>query len=172
MRLPPDEWPSGKLQPDEDVMMHKWRKCIVSSLLCKGDRDDWYYVFSNNYDEVVRVLAWILRFVNSCCKQRTGHCKEKMLQCRDIILAEKRVIRYVQKETFTGLQDERIASLDPFLDAEGIIRLKTRTTERADVGDFGIPAVLPSRHPMVERLMLSTHVKLCHVGVQGLFRLL
>jgi len=64
-----------------------------------------------------------------------------MLQCREIILAEKRKIRHVQKETFAGLQDERIASLDPFLDAEGIIRLKTRITERADVGDFGIPAV-------------------------------
>jgi len=78
----------------------------------------------------------------------------------------------VQKEAFAGLQDERIASLDPFLDAEGNIRLKTRITERADVGDFGIPAVLPSRHPIVERLVLSTHVKLCHVGVQGLLSLL
>lgn len=59
-------------------------------------------------------------------------------------------------------------SLDPFLGTEGIIRLKTRITERADMGDFGIPAVLSSRHPIVKRLVLSTHVKLCHVGVQGL----
>jgi len=95
-----------------------------------------------------------------------------MLQCREIILAEKRIIRHVQKETFVGLQDERIATLNPFLDAEGIIRLKIRITEREDVGDFGITAVLPSRHPIVERLVLSTHVKLCHVGVQGLLSLL
>jgi hypothetical protein len=88
-----------------------------------------------------------------------------MLQCREIILAEKRIMRYVQKETFAGLQDERIASLDPFLDAEVIIRLKTRIIERADVGNFGIPAVLPSHHPIVERLVLSTHVELCRVGV-------
>ena len=52
-----------------------------------------------------------------------------MLQCREIILEEKRKLRYVQKETFAGLQAERITSLDPFLDEEGIIRLKTRITE-------------------------------------------
>jgi hypothetical protein len=95
-----------------------------------------------------------------------------MLQYKEIILAEKHIIRYVQKESFARLQDKRIACLDPFLDEEGIIRLKTRIAERADVGDFAIPAVLPFRHPIVERLMLSTHVKSCHVGVQGLLSLL
>ena len=93
--------------------MQEWRKGIVSSLLCKCDRDDWYYVFSNDYEKVVRVLAWILRFVSSCRKQRTGHCKGKMLPW---ISSAKRTIRYVQKETLAGLQDERIASLDSCLD--------------------------------------------------------
>jgi len=58
------------------------------------------------------------------------------------------------------------------VDEEGIIRLRTRIVERADVGDFAIPAVLPSRHPIVERLMLSAHVKSCHIGLQGLLSLL
>jgi hypothetical protein len=44
--------------------------------------------------------------------------------------------------------------------------------ERAEVGDFTIPAVLPSHHPIVDRHVLSTHMKLCHVGVQGLLSLL
>ena len=58
------------------------------------------------------------------------------------------------------------------MDEKGIIRLRTRIVERADVRDFAIPAVLPSRHPIVERLVLSAHVKSCHVGVQGLLSLL
>jgi hypothetical protein len=97
---------------------------------------------------------------------------EKTLQYKEILLAEKCIIRYVQEEFFAGLQDERIACLDPFLDEEGIIRLRTRIVERADVGDFAISAVLPSRHPIVERLVLNAHVKSCHVGVQGLLSLL
>jgi hypothetical protein len=81
-------------------------------------------------------------------------------------------MRYVQRESFAGLQDERIACLNPILDEEGIIRLRTRIVGRGDVGDLAIPAVLPSCHPIVERLVLSTHVKSCHVGVQGLLSLL
>jgi hypothetical protein len=38
----------------------------------------------------------------------------------------------------------------PVLDEEGIIRLRTRIVERADVGDFVIPAMLHSHHPIVE----------------------
>jgi len=38
--------------------------------------------------------------------------------------------------------------MDPFLDELGIIRLRTRIVERADVGDFVIQAVLPSFHPI------------------------
>jgi len=48
LRLPPEEWPSGEPQPDEDVVMQERRKGIVSSLLCKGERDNSYYVFSND----------------------------------------------------------------------------------------------------------------------------
>ena len=77
LKLPPEEWPSGEQQPDEDVVVQKRRKGIVSSLLCKGDRDDWHYAISNDYDMAVRVLAWIPRFVNSCRKQRLGIARER-----------------------------------------------------------------------------------------------
>jgi len=43
---------------------------------------------------------------------------ENILQYKEILLAEKCIIRYVQRKSFVGLQDERIACLDPFLDEE------------------------------------------------------
>jgi hypothetical protein len=170
--LPPEDWPSGELPPDEDVVTQERRKVVVSSLLCKEDKVDWHYVFSNDYDKVIRVLAWFLRIVNSCRGQRIGQCMGKILLYKETLLAEKCIMRYVERESFAGLQDERIACLDPFLDEEGIIGLRTRLVERADVGDLARPDVLPSRHPIVERLVLRTHVKSCHVGVQGLLSLL
>jgi hypothetical protein len=54
LKLPsPEDWPSGESQRDEDVVMQERRKGIVSSLLCKGDKANWYYVFSNDYNRVV-----------------------------------------------------------------------------------------------------------------------
>jgi hypothetical protein len=57
LKLPPEDWPSGEAQPEEDVVTQERKKTIVSSLLCKDDEANWYYVFSNDYDKFVRVLA-------------------------------------------------------------------------------------------------------------------
>jgi hypothetical protein len=60
LKLPPEDWPSGESQPDKDVVMQERRKTVLSSLLCKDVKADWYYSSSDNYDKVVRVLAWVL----------------------------------------------------------------------------------------------------------------
>jgi hypothetical protein len=57
------------------------------------------------------------------------------------------------------------------MDNEGIIRLSTKFVERTDLGNFGIPAILPSNHPM-QMLVFRAHEKACHCGVQGLLGLL
>jgi len=41
-------------------------------------------------------------------------------------------------------------------------------SQRANVGDFGIPAVLPSRHPIVERLILSIMWSYVTLGTRAL----
>lgn len=89
----------------------------------------------------------------------------KILQCEEIIFTEKCIIKFVQKISFGGPQDERIASLFAFLDTAGIIRLKAEGIERADLRDFGIPAVLTCRHPEVEMVVLRVHEKAGHVVV-------
>jgi hypothetical protein len=60
LKLPAKDWPLGQPQPDEEIVEQERRKDIVSSLLCKKGRTDWYYAFSHNYDKIVRVLAWVL----------------------------------------------------------------------------------------------------------------
>nr|CAD7406411.1 unnamed protein product [Timema poppensis] len=65
-----------------------------------------------------------------------------------------------------------VKSLNLFVDAKYVLRLKTRISEREDVSDFRYPALLPSDHPVVTRLIHETHVKANHVGVQGLLSLL
>jgi hypothetical protein len=72
LKLPAKEWPLGELQPDEEIVEQERRKGIFSSLLCKEGQNDWYYTFSRNYDKIVCVLVWVLRFVNICRKTRAN----------------------------------------------------------------------------------------------------
>ena len=74
----------------------------------------------------MRVLAWVLRIVNRCRKIKTKQGSGKEVWWEEIRLAEKCVIRYVQRESFTGPQDQRISRLCPYMDSEGIIRLRTK----------------------------------------------
>ena len=68
LKQPAEDWPSGEPQPNEEMLAQERRKGIVSSLLCEESHPDWYYAYSLNYDKIVRVLAWVLRFVNRCHK--------------------------------------------------------------------------------------------------------
>jgi hypothetical protein len=38
----------------------------------------------------------------------------KVLQYQEILIAEKYIMRYVQRETFAGIQDKRFACMDRF----------------------------------------------------------
>lgn len=92
LKQPAEDWPLGEPQPDEEVVEEERKKGIVSSLLCKEGQADWYYTFSCNYDKIVRILAWVLRFVNRCRKVGVKQGSGKVLQW-EIMLAEKCVIR-------------------------------------------------------------------------------
>lgn len=166
LKLPLEEWPSEATEPDEEMIRQERRKVTTSTLLNTDSDCDRLYNFSNDYDKVVRVIAWILRFINSCRRKDVEMQSE--LQQEEFNVAEKYLVRLVQRESFSGVKDDKLSTLCPFMDVNGIIRLRTKITERRDLEDFRIPAVLPSKHPVVEKIVLCTHIKSCHVGVQGL----
>jgi hypothetical protein len=74
LKLPAEDWHSGEPQTDEEIVEQESRECIFFSLLCKEGQTDWYYAFSRNYDKILRVLAWVLQFVNRCRKVRANQC--------------------------------------------------------------------------------------------------
>jgi hypothetical protein len=68
LKLPTD-WPCAEQGPDEEIVIPEIRKSIVTLFPCSDDKTGWYYVFSNNYDKGVHVLAWVIQLVN-CCKPK------------------------------------------------------------------------------------------------------
>ena len=75
-------------------------------------------------------------------------------------------MRMVQEESFDGVNDPRIKSLDPFEDKSGLIRLRTVISSRDDHFGFRCPIVLDPKHPLVSRLIQYRHEKLKHAGIQ------
>jgi len=59
--------------------------------------------------------------------------------------------------------------LCPYLDSESVICIKTKTLKITDIGELGISAILTSRQPVVEMLVLRANKEACHVGVSESF---
>ncbi|KAJ8968554.1 hypothetical protein NQ317_001752 [Molorchus minor] len=78
------------------------------------------------------------------------------------------VFSSIQKEMFSSLEDKRINCLNPYRDTSGLMRLKSRVSNRIDTDSYRFPIVLPDKHPAIRSLIMDTHRRLCHIGTQGL----
>lgn len=87
-------------------------------------------------------------------------------------MAEKFVIKTIQNEAFTKLDEGKLVKLNPFRDQSGIIRLRSRISQRDDFNDFRYPILLPSKNTVVSKLIFDMHVNSSHAGTQALMSLL
>ncbi|XP_055951562.1 uncharacterized protein LOC129987627 [Argiope bruennichi] len=129
---------------EEEIRKEKSKTTFILSNNEACGVANWYYRYFSNYDRIVRLVAWILRFKNNCKN-----------------ITEKR-----------HEEEKRLKTLQVFKDDLGIIRLKTKIIYRKDSEDFLKPIVLPPKHEVVKRLIYNAHVKNCHAGVQILLNAL
>ena len=170
LRRPIDQWPDQNYACDDEIVNREKRKGVVSSLLSVEINFNWYYMYFSKYSKIIRLLGWIKRFILNCRQPLSRNKGE--LTMEELNNAEICIIKLIQQESFHGVTDKRLVSLRPFIDGNGLIRLKTKISERSDQKEFRYPAVLPQKHPVVTRLIYHQHYKACHVGVQGLLSLL
>lgn len=131
---------------------------------------NWYYRYFSNYDRIIRLVAWILRFKHNCTNVTKKEHGE--LTATEFQEAEMKVLLMIQNDYFLPEKENRLKTLQTFKDDRGIIRLKTKIIYRKDSEDFLRPIVLPPKHEVVKRLIYNAHVKNCHAGVQILMNIL
>ncbi|GBN95266.1 hypothetical protein AVEN_15509-1 [Araneus ventricosus] len=158
--LPPEEWPKEDFSADEKEIALEKKKKIVSTLINLNASDLVLTRFSS-YRKTIRLVDWICRFVYNCKHQNK---KKDELTVSEINEAENLLIRLIQCESFHGIEDKRIISLNPFID-HGIIRTKTAIFQRDDTSEFRTPAILPSDHPLVKSLIMEEHKLKGHIGI-------
>ncbi|XP_044766589.1 uncharacterized protein LOC123322673 [Coccinella septempunctata] len=162
-------WPMTKqLTTDEGEILREKKKTVKTLLDKDASTADFHLDHFSDYPKTVRMVAWIFRFGNNtnCSKQRrTGD-----ISVQEMNMAEKFIFKLIQKTSYHS--PEEIRYLKPFYDEDGLLRLKTSVANRPDTEGFRFPVILPAKHPVVSSLILHTHKKSCHVGVQGLMSLL
>jgi hypothetical protein len=83
-------------------------------------------------------------------------------------VAEKVLVRMVQREVFTLDEISRLKLLQVFEDKEGILHVRTKIVERDDVENFKYPVLLPSDQKLVALWLQEHHMRLVHAGLHTL----
>ncbi|XP_026688312.1 uncharacterized protein LOC103522259 [Diaphorina citri] len=166
-----ENWPVSNTNFDEEEINAERKKTVVSSMMIldKQVNLSWYNFFSQ-FTKLVRMVGWMMRFVTNVRYKKSNGCLPVPgdLTADEFAKAENKVLLWVQKEAFNGLNDPRLDTLCPFIDESGLIRIKTKISNRVDDINFCEPIVLPKDHDVVKRLIIHEHRMNAHAGAQTL----
>ena len=175
---PEDAWPAGPVQPAVfDTTEMKRQINVHSHLTFLHQRNVLNRLDPTRFSDwtrLVRVRSWVIRFITNCLStaehQTTGEITPE--EFRD---AELSIIQLAQRQAFRdeiGLLDVRrpvrpdskIASLNPTLDEDNVLRAQTRL-EFAEVNfETRHPIILPRRNWVTTLIVKKHHEQLHHVG--------
>ncbi|UYV81333.1 hypothetical protein LAZ67_20000811 [Cordylochernes scorpioides] len=170
LRRPRRDWPHREIYPDPDIVNSEKRKIVLTSTCIEREKDQYYYRFSNYY-KILRVTAWMNRFLTNA-RGTIGQRVKGDLTVNEIKRAELMLVRVIQRESFTGPEDKRLKDFKLCCDSLGLLRVKTKISRRQDLESFRMPLLLPSDHDLVYLLIRWKHETWGHVGLQTLMNLL
>ncbi|CAG9137874.1 unnamed protein product [Plutella xylostella] len=128
----------------------------------------------SSFTNLVRILAYVLRFINKCHKKESlhGHHSLSELQ-RSKVMILKMAQKEMFPEEYSLLQSDqslpaknRLLSLSPFLDEDGLIRVGGRLKNSFYSFDVKHPILLCSKHHITKILFRLHHISFHHAGPQ------
>ncbi|KAG8172676.1 hypothetical protein JTE90_002518 [Oedothorax gibbosus] len=122
-----------------------------------------YLSYFSSYTKIVRMFGWILRFLNNA-RKTTKKITDENLSTEELKNAEIRLLSVVQDEELTSDYIQTL-KLNIFKDDDGLLKVKTKVTEREDTEDFKRPIVLPGKHQLVHLLIREKHLNKLHAGL-------
>ena len=177
------EWPPQPAEALEDLLESeegvKKEKTTVGAAIVQ--KDFWSSLFErySKWDRLRRIVAWLIRvFHRTLCSQlqtkvnrnpmRSLKCSPMPLSVHDVAEAEKRILKFVQVQSFPSEVDKnpmtgQLARLKPFKDEE-VLRVGGRLKHSDLKYDAKYPMILPSKHPVTEMIIRHHHDLNGHVG--------
>ncbi|GFT91726.1 integrase catalytic domain-containing protein [Trichonephila clavipes] len=155
-------WPDGEISCDPQEVNVERKKTKNANVDLANDAPPLLICNVSDYDKMIRVFAWILRFVNNCRKDY-NKCKEHELSVAEIENSEKQLIRLTQTYYLPDVESLKFVT---FIDNDNILRVKSKITERNAESSFLYPILLPDKCEFTKLLIRSIHKKNCHAGIQ------
>ncbi|XP_037931148.1 uncharacterized protein LOC119665960 [Teleopsis dalmanni] len=165
--------PSSALKSETLIDPERKKETQVSTLsVVEGTANPGEFIYSirhnNSFGRLQRILSYILRFVKRTRRKQNDH-SSNFLTPDYLDAAQQVIIKSIQYAEFKNeikimKSDGRInkssalASLAPFIDNTGIIRVGGRLD----------PMLLPYNDPIVKLIMEQVHKKYMHCGPQSL----
>ncbi|GFT67069.1 integrase catalytic domain-containing protein [Trichonephila clavipes] len=164
LNKPREEWPLSEACPDRATIDSERKRTVASTINYEPKEMDYLSEISS-FKKIIRVTAWIYRFYHNLRKQRNDRDFGELIT-QETDAAERKVLKIVQKQSFSNNTKSLVSQMQTLVDSDGIIRIKSKIIMRKDVESIRYPIVLPSRHPIVTKLIIQKHIELLHAGVQ------
>ena len=127
----------------------------------------------SSLSRLVRVTAWVQRFINRCRKHEPTSTGCPHLTSSELYSAKLLWLQYTQKDNFSDIfaaltakkKHNTVESLRLFIDSDGLLKCRGRL-EHADLPEQArFPILLPSRSPLTSLIIQYHHSQLMHAGV-------
>ena len=165
------------IMPDGNVEVEKERKVTVdrAMLLCVEAPDVYDMQRWSTYNKALRVIAWTLRFISGASKKGVPG---ENLKGDDYMSAKVAFVKILQHQNFAKeiavlkagraiSQHSKLAKLSPFVDEEGVLRVRGRIQLSALAFESKHPIILPKCHGSM-LLVRFVHFLLNHGGVDAI----
>ena len=126
-------------------------------------------------DTLLRILAYVLRFIDALMKRKGVDCNGLELTASEMSRSETLWIQAVQQCSFeretqfllkpTGACPQLVDQFSLFVDNDQLLKCRGRTNNSQLPISNKNPVLLPSRHPFVTLLIRKTHELSKHSGV-------
>lgn len=174
---PESAWPLLPKQL-ETTLEQKKTKCTLTLI---NNQSNWLNTINhkNSWTRLQRIIAFIVRFTNKIRPLTNKENKYGSLSVDELENALMIIIKELQQVGFKeDLKELRkhghtsatsdLATLHPFLDKNGVIRIGGRLEESSLSYDAKHPMLLPYAHPITRMIFTHEHFANAHIGPQSL----
>ncbi|XP_055588837.1 uncharacterized protein LOC129741155 [Uranotaenia lowii] len=163
-----DTAPCGK--PNIEIEDIPELKALVSVV------NERFSIFENigSFESMLRTMVQMLRFIRKKPKQPCTFRANvyHVLELNDALV---KLVKLVQEEVFSDVieklrngksipRDSHLLTLGPYLDDDGVMRVRGRLQKAQIPEDLKNQMILPADHPFTVALIRSYHIKYLHAG--------